>query len=131
MDVGLACVDREARTLHYAGAKISLYWSDGQTVQEVKGGRRALGDRRQGSYTDIQVEIVPGATYYLTTDGFLDQAGGELGYGFGDTRFAQLLLAHARLPMEQQASALNQVLEAYRGDYPQRDDITLLSFRIA
>ncbi|MDD2608669.1 MAG: biofilm regulation protein phosphatase SiaA [Giesbergeria sp.] len=130
MDVGLAYVDREARTLHYAGAKISLYWSDGQTVQQVKGGRRALGDRRQGSYTDTPVEMVPGATYYLTTDGFLDQAGGELGYGFGDTRFAQVLLAHARLPMEQQASALNQVLEAYRGDYPQRDDITLLSFRI-
>jgi phosphoserine phosphatase RsbU/P len=130
MDVGLAYVDREARTLHYAGAKISLYWSDGKTVQEVKGGRRALGDRRPGSYTDTQIEIVPNATYYLTTDGFLDQAGGELGYGFGDTRFAQLLLAHASLPMEQQASALNQVLEAYRGDYPQRDDITLLSFRV-
>ena len=131
MDVGLACVDREARTLRYAGAKISLYWSDGQAVHEVKGGRRALGDRRQGTYTDTEVEIIPGATYYLTTDGFLDQAGGELGYGFGDTRFAQLLLAHARLPMEQQASALNEVLETYRGDYPQRDDITLLSFRIA
>lgn len=131
MDVGLACVDREARTLRYAGAKISLYWSDGHTVHEVKGGRRALGDRRQGSYTDTQVEIIAGATYYLTTDGFLDQAGGELGYGFGDTRFAQLLLQHARLPMQQQASALDQVLEAYRGDYPQRDDITLLSFRIA
>ena len=130
MDVGLACVDREARTLRYAGAKISLYWSDGETVHEVKGGRRALGDRRQGSYTDTQVDIVAGATYYLTTDGFLDQAGGELGYGFGDTRFAQVLLTHARLPMEQQASALDQVLEAYRGDYPQRDDITLLSFRI-
>lgn len=130
MDVGLACVDREARTLHYAGAKISLYWSDGQEVHEVKGGRRALGDRRQGSYTDTQVEIIPGATYYLTTDGFLDQAGGELGYGFGNTRFAQVLLEHARLPMEQQASALDQVLQAYRGDYPQRDDITLLSFRI-
>lgn len=131
MDVGLACVDREARTLRYAGAKISLYWSDGLAVHEVKGGRRALGDRRQGSYADTQVEVVPGATYYLTTDGFLDQAGGEQGFGFGDTRFAQLLLQHARLPMEQQASALDQVLEAYRGDYPQRDDITLLSFRIA
>ena len=131
MDVGLACVDRQARTLRYAGAKISLYWSDGNAVHEVKGGRRAIGDRRQGTYTDTEVDIIPGATYYLSTDGFLDQAGGELGYGFGDTRFAQLLLAHARLPMEQQASALNDVLETYRGDYPQRDDITLLSFRIA
>lgn len=61
----------------------------------------------------------------------LTKRAADLGYEHGDTRFAQVLLAHARLPMEQQASALNQVLEAYRGDYPQRDDITnLLSFRI-
>lgn len=72
---------------------------------------------------------MPGFTYYLVTDGFLDQAGGELGYGFGDTRFAQLLMQHAALPMAEQASALDQALETYRGDYPQRDDITILSFR--
>lgn len=42
MDAGLASVDRETRTLRYAGAKISLYWSDGQQVGEIKGGRRAI-----------------------------------------------------------------------------------------
>lgn len=129
LDAGLACVDRETRTLRYAGAKISLYWSDGKEVGEIKGGRRAIGDRRQGSYADTEIGLRAGVTYYLATDGFLDQAGGELGYGFGHTRFAQLLLRHARLPMEQQASALDQALEAYRGDYAQRDDITILSFR--
>ncbi|AWB32698.1 biofilm regulation protein phosphatase SiaA [Orrella marina] len=129
MDAGLAYVDRENRILRYAGAKIGLYWSDGQEVGEIKGGRRAIGDRRQGVYVDTEIRLRPGVTYYLVTDGFLDQAGGDRGYGFGNSRFAQLLLQHARLPMEQQASKLDQALEAYRGNYPQRDDITILSFR--
>lgn len=129
MDVGLAYVDRTRRILRFAGAKIGLYWSDGEQVGEYKGGRRAIGDRRVGSYTDTEIELQPGITYYLATDGFLDQAGGDLGYGFGNTRFAQLLRTHARLPMEQQASALDQALAEYQGEYPQRDDITILSFR--
>ncbi len=129
MDIGRVHVDREARMLRFAGAKIGLYWSDGQEVGEYKGGRRAIGDRRVGSYADTEIPLQPGITYYLTTDGFLDQAGGELGYGFGNTRFARLLRTHARLPMAEQASALDQALAEYQGDYPQRDDITILSFR--
>lgn len=129
LDAGLVYIDPEQRRLRYAGAKISLYWSDGNEVGEIKGGRRALGDRHQGDYADSEISLRAGVTYYLATDGFLDQAGGEMGYGFGNTRFAQLLLDHARLPMAEQASALNQALRDYQGDYPQRDDITILSFR--
>lgn len=129
MDAGLVYVDRVHGSLRYAGAKIGLYWSDGLAVGEIKGGRRALGDRRPGDYANCEIVLRPGVTYYLATDGFLDQAGGDLGYGFGDTRFAELLLQHARLPMAEQAQALDQALAAYQGTYPQRDDITILSFR--
>ena len=129
LDAGLVYLDPEQRRLRYAGAKISLYWSDGDEVGEIKGGRRALGDRHPGDYVDSEIDLRSGVTYYLATDGFLDQAGGEMGYGFGNTRFADLLLAHARLPMAEQASALDLALRDYQGDYAQRDDITLLSFR--
>ncbi len=129
MDVGLVYVDRTRGLLRFAGAKIGLYWSDGLEVGEFKGTRRAIGDRKVGLYSDTEIPLRPGITYYLATDGFLDQAGGELGFGFGNTRFAQLLLSHARLPMAEQASALDKALEAYRGECPQRDDITVLSFR--
>ena len=50
LDAGLVFIDRERRSLRYAGAKISLYWSDGDEVGEIKGGRRALGDRHPGDY---------------------------------------------------------------------------------
>ncbi|MBF0255952.1 MAG: SpoIIE family protein phosphatase, partial [Gammaproteobacteria bacterium] len=130
MDVGLAYVDRAANRLCYAGAKIALYWSDGEEIGEIKGGRRPLCDRKQGEYSDRTLEMHPGSTYYLVTDGYLDQAGGDLGYGFGNSRFALLLRDNARLPMQEQAEALNQALQAYRGHHQQRDDITLLAFRI-
>ena len=129
LDAGLVYLDPQQRRLRYAGAKISLYWSDGDEVGEIKGGRRALGDRHPGDYVDSEISLRAGVTYYLVTDGFLDQAGGEMGYGFGNTRFARLLLDHARLPMAEQATALGLALRNYQGDYAQRDDITLLSFR--
>ncbi len=99
MDAGLVWVDRRRRQLAFAGAKISLYASDGEEVQELKGARRAIGDKRRGDYRNIEVPLAPGWTFYLSTDGFLDQAGGEHGFGFGSRRFADMLRDHARQPL--------------------------------
>jgi Serine phosphatase RsbU, regulator of sigma subunit len=131
MDMGLVSMDRDQRKLRFAGARISLYWSDGQEVGELPGARRALCDRRTGCYEEVEVELRGDVTYYLITDGFMDQAGGEHGYGFGKSRLWALLRDHAHLPMHDQAGALDRALEAYRGSHLQRDDITVLSFRIA
>ena len=128
-DAGLVYIDRQTGRLRYAGAKISLYASDGETLREIPGGRRALGDKRTGVYENIDLQMEPGWTYYLATDGFLDQAGGEHGFGFGNTRFAGMLKRHARQPLTEQAAAFTQALAEYQGARPQRDDITLLSFR--
>lgn len=130
MDAGLVSVDRATRRLRFAGAKISLFWSDGKEVGELPGSRRALCDRRVGQYAEAELDLRPEATYYLVTDGFLDQAGGEHGFGFGNSRFAELLRQHASLPMAEQAAALDRALDAYRGNHAQRDDVTILSFRI-
>lgn len=129
MDVGLVYVDRDRHRLLFAGAKISLYWSDGETIEEVTGNRRALGDRKPGDYADQEIPLLPDRTYYLTTDGFLDQAGGEHGFGFGKGRFATMLRQHARMELGQQKTAIAETLAQYQGEHSQRDDITVLSFR--
>lgn len=129
MDAGLVHVDEQQRVLRYAGAKIGLYWSDGDEVGEVRAARRALGDRHQGVYQDAEIAMRPGVSYYLATDGILDQAGGEFGYGLGNTRFISILKENAGLPVGEQGAALRRSLEQYQGDHPQRDDITVLSFR--
>lgn len=129
MDMGLVLLDFTARRLRFAGARISLYWSDGVTLNSLSGNHRALCDRRRGSYRDHDLPLLSGFTYYLTTDGYLDQSGGEDGFAVGHERFARWLLEHARKPLPDQREAFAQSLSRFRGDYPQRDDITILSFR--
>ncbi|MBF2973287.1 SpoIIE family protein phosphatase, partial [Pseudomonas aeruginosa] len=44
-------------------------------------------------------------------------------------RFADMLRDHARQPLPEQAEAFVATLAEYQGEHPQRDDITILSFR--
>lgn len=127
-DVGLVYIDNQGDIMRFAGAKIGLYASDGNEVIKYKASRRALGDRRVGEYENIELPAT-GWTYYMTTDGFLDQAGGNKQFGFGNRRFESLLRDNAGLSLSEQASAFVEALNDYMGDQPQRDDITLLAFR--
>ncbi len=129
MDAGLVCVDMRARQLYFSGAKISLYCSDGELVECIAGGRRALADKRVGEYRNAQMPLHASQTFYLCTDGFLDQAGGDHGFGFGNSRFAEMLRQHAQLPLAEQKHIFSNTLARYQGDYLQRDDITMLLFR--
>lgn len=129
MDIGLVRLDFEARSLRFAGAKISLYWSNGETMNMLRGDNRAICDHRVGAYNDHDIPLLPDCTYYLTTDGLLDQSGGEHGFSLGSQQFTEWLIRLARQPLEQQRQSLTEALDTFRGSHPQRDDITILSFR--
>lgn len=128
MDVGFAYLDLRAQQVVFAGAKVMLYHSDGAAVNEVKAGRRALGDRRAGSFSNTVILLRGRRVFYLVTDGLLDQAGGEMGYSFGSSRFSQLVADYAAAPLAEQIDAFKAALCAYQGEHAQRDDITLLCF---
>lgn len=129
LDMGLVLLDFEARELRFAGARLPLYCSDGQTIRILPGENRSLCERRSGTYHDQTCPLQPSLTYTLSTDGCLDQAGGEHGFSLGSDRFCQWLQGWATAPMAEQQSRLRQALSEFRGRHPQRDDITILSFR--
>ena len=130
MDIGLALVEPKRDLLTYAGARIALCFTDGTEVHQVRGGRRSLADKRQGEYHNHQLPL-SGHTFYLCSDGLLDQSGGADGFGFGHNRLAQHILAHAHVPLAAQRDALNTTLVEYQGSHAQRDDVTVLCFRFA
>lgn len=131
-DVGLVFVpsqmSKSKKVLRFSGAKIGLYACNGDDIVKYRPGRRAIGDRRPGEYQNIDIPA-HGWTYYMTTDGFLDQAGGNKSFGFGSRRFENLLKQHAKQSLPEQSRAFTEALDNYMGNQPQRDDITLLSFR--
>jgi serine phosphatase RsbU (regulator of sigma subunit)/NO-binding membrane sensor protein with MHYT domain len=128
IDIGLAYLDFNEDMLTFAGAKIDLYCEHGAEVLQLRGARRAIGGRHVIEYSNVCMAL-DGATFYLTTDGFLDQAGGEKAYGFGNHRFKEAIQRHAALPLAQKAAAFKTTLGAYQGRHAQRDDITMLCFR--
>ena len=65
MDVGLAFVDLAGREVVFAGAKVALYSSDGESVEQLAGARRAIGDKRLGQYTNASVPLQAGRTLSL------------------------------------------------------------------
>ena len=127
-DVGLVYIHQAGDILRFSGAKIALYASDGEVVEKHQACRRAIGDRKVGEYVNQDLPL-SGWTYYMTTDGYLDQAGGDKQFGFGNKRFESLLVENAQRPLSQQTARFAEALDDYMGDLPQRDDITLLSFR--
>ncbi len=129
MDIGLCRL--EGNLLTYAGCGISLYVSTSTDVQIVPATRRGLGYRRRHAHRAIQLHslnLSPDAHCYLASDGLLDQAGGPKRFGFGQDRLIDFLRQHHHLPLSEQQAKLIEVLEQYRGDLPQRDDITVLGF---
>lgn len=129
MDASLAYVDFEVKTVTFAGAKMSLYWYDGIEVGEMKGDRVSIGGKRKPTFENKVTPWREETTFYLTTDGLLDQAGGPKGYSFGQARFAELLKAQAGLPLAAQKVAFAAELANYQGELAQRDDITVVGFR--
>ncbi|MCG5241560.1 SpoIIE family protein phosphatase [Azospirillum doebereinerae] len=135
LDIGLCLVRPGAGELVFSGGRIGLHVVDpAGTVREIKGDAQSLGYRRSRidhAFTSHTVPLAAGAAFYLTTDGFLDQAGGPRGFGFGNRRFDAMLLEQQGKPMAERKAAFARTLADYQGGHAQRDDITLLGFAVA
>ncbi|WP_127579384.1 SpoIIE family protein phosphatase [Paenibacillus koleovorans] len=138
LDIGLCAM--EGGRLTYAGAGCSIYRLHGVELETWKGDRLSIGYRRTPAdyaYTNhllFDPQQTTGAngaapTYYMTTDGFADQNGGERDFSFGKKRFAEMLTRYGELALGEQKAAFLRELEAYMGGERQRDDITVLAFR--
>ncbi|WP_135553498.1 SpoIIE family protein phosphatase [Paenibacillus cymbidii] len=131
LDIGICCIE-EGQVL-FAGARCSLHRADEAGLASWPGDRRSVGYRktpRDYAYTTHRMPV-GSARYYMATDGFYDQNGGERDYSFGKKRFADLIVRYGGLPLEEQKLLFLRELEAYMGNERQRDDITVMSFQVA
>ncbi|MCB1776094.1 MAG: SpoIIE family protein phosphatase [Candidatus Competibacteraceae bacterium] len=135
LDAGICYRSWSKPGLCFAGARFDLFYQDaGETpLVVVAGDSHSLGYRRSDSdwtFRNHWIEAPAGRIFYLTSDGLLDQAGGPKGYGFGKRRFQAALQKQRDESLTVQREILEQTLADWQGDRPQRDDITVLGFRL-
>ena len=70
-----------------------------------------------------------GTSYYLFSDGYIDQFGGEHGRKFMKKNFKKLILEIQDYPMNKQKELLEKNLKDWMGQSPQIDDILVMGIR--
>lgn len=133
MDIGLCHVNCTNRLLTYAGARISLFYAREGSVYEIEGDRQSLGYKSSDvayTYTHHSVPFYSSTSFYITTDGLIDQIGGKKKLPFGKRRLQSFLTEHYQKPFEQQKALLTKTFENYQGDETQRDDMMIIGFCI-
>ena len=130
LDIGLCYLEHNRRIL-FAGAKISLFVGRGGKMQLIRGTNKSLGYRRSSlelAFANNEWLVEPGDVFYLTSDGFIDQNGGERDVPFGRQRFMATLGALQGHSLTSQRESLAARLQEYMGEELQRDDITVFGF---
>jgi len=147
MDISLAAIDYQKRTLQWSGANNPLWLINPRRKEvgegwasfpERPGGFVLKGDRQPVGafpepkpFTTHRLELQAGDCLYLFTDGIQDQFGGPKGRKFMAKQFRQTLQSLYDLPMAEQKERLWAELKAWQGKEPQVDDICVLGIRIA
>ncbi len=132
MDIALCIVDLENMKMQYAGAYNPMYLYRNNELTEVKADRMPIGIyiKEKESFTNNEIDLRKGDTFYIFSDGFQDQFGGEDGQKFKTKNFKNLLLEIHQKPMVEQRDILDKTIDDWRGKWEQVDDIIVLGVRV-
>jgi serine phosphatase RsbU (regulator of sigma subunit) len=130
MDIVFAAIDQEKKKLWFAAANNPLIRIRGGEVEEFKADKYSIGGLQTESerkFTGHELDIQPGDKYYLYSDGFQDQFGGENGRKYMTKRFKQYLTTIAPKPVEVQRDLLDKEITTWMGTkYEQLDDVLVI-----
>ncbi|NME72329.1 7TM-DISM domain-containing protein [Flammeovirga aprica] len=136
MDMGVLVWDKNNQKVHFAGAHTPLVFVQNNNIYHLKGERLSLGS--SDKKLNIKEHIIPLNTstcFYLFSDGYQDQFGGENDRKISSKRLRELILMVSSKPMAQQKSALENFYETWvnannNSSVKQIDDILLMGVKI-
>ena len=134
LDIALCTLDTGTNILTYSGVGSPLYHMTRNGLIEYKP-QNSLEECKEShlySFVSEKIRIKSGDSFYLFSDGFADQFGGNSHKKYQSGRFKDLLLAIQSLPMPEQSDRLYEEFEKWRdeNDEDQTDDILVIGIKI-
>ncbi len=136
MDIALVVIDYEQKIMEFAGAKNPLYYIQENQLHKIKADINSIGGVQIGNelkYTKHSIDISIPTTFYLCSDGFQDQFGGEFNKKFMTRNLRELLFSVCNNDIHEQKNMLEKTINDWMkvGKANQTDDILLIGARIA
>lgn len=130
-DAGICLIKPKTNEVIFSGARISLFCCENGNIEEYKGLRRSLGCKKgNGGFVNSTIKLNENSIFYLSTDGLFDQNKEGQNLRFGKNGFKELITRLYDQPMDIQKMNFEKIIEEYMGKDPQRDDITVMGFKV-
>lgn len=137
MDIALIALERslDSKSVHlkFAGAHNPLWIirQGTEQIEEIKADKQPVGKFELATdFTSHTIELNAGDTFYIFSDGFADQFGGEKGKKFKSANFKKLLLSQQHLSMPEQQAKLEKAFMDWKGNFEQLDDLCIIGVKI-
>lgn len=131
MDIALCVIHHKEKIMEYSGANAPLYLIRSNKLIEYKPTRNPIGlTPIEMPFQNIEIEYEENDIFYLFSDGFIDQFGGDDGKKFRSRRFKHMLLEIHKMPMAIQRDFIALNLKKWMGKKNEQvDDIMILGFK--
>jgi serine phosphatase RsbU (regulator of sigma subunit) len=132
MDIALCHIDKKSRQIRYAGANNPLWVISGNELFEYKANKKPIGvsEGTDSGFISHTIQLKEGDAFYLFSDGYADQFGGEKGKKFKYKQLKELLLSFQDQPMKEQHDTLDTVMNKWKGNLEQIDDILIIGGKL-
>jgi tetratricopeptide (TPR) repeat protein len=144
MDVAICVIDSfpteyrdylETPRLHYAGSHNPLIYFQHGEMHEVEGSKVYIGGydpapRKNNNFQVHSVDISEPTTFYIFSDGYQDQLGGDNKKRFAKKRMRSLIAENHHLPLPEQGKILEQTMRDWIAGSTQTDDILVIGVKI-
>jgi len=127
----LLCIDKANKKMKYSAANNRPMFIQNNKIINLSHDKMPVGkgDRKE-SFNIYEIDLIPGDTMYLYTDGFADQFGGSEGKKFKSKKLIELLTSVYGFPLSRQKEILNEKFEEWKGSLEQVDDVCIIGIKI-
>ena len=135
--MGICTIDKKNNTMEFAGANMPLFMLKGESVEELRPDIQSIGYsaffrkvRKNLDFKTNQIPLKSDTSYYMVTDGFIDQFGTRDKEKYGKNRLMSLLAKTSDQNMIEQKNQIIQTMGVWMGSTTQTDDLSMIGFRI-
>ncbi|MCU7836625.1 MAG: transporter substrate-binding domain-containing protein [gamma proteobacterium symbiont of Taylorina sp.] len=132
-DGGILYYNKKEKIIRFAGANTPLFVIQNSELITIKSNRHSIGYKKSDAdykFTEHTIDVSSPTQVYITTDGYIDQNGGEKGFPYGKKRFTQFILENAGETFADQQELLLYELQKYENGEERNDDVTVIGLNI-
>jgi serine phosphatase RsbU (regulator of sigma subunit) len=131
-DIALCVLDQQQKKIQFTGGMNNLIYIHDGKLEVVRADRNSVCVvyDNSGPFTMKEINYKKGDIFYLFSDGYQDQFGGDHDRKYFVHRFYCELLDIHILPMLKQKEILEKNLKEWMKDNVQTDDITVMGIRL-